>query len=211
MQQSHTDDGADPNQQPMMNPPVDDGQGDGSDDGSDDENADGLRQVNKRRSKNDNQGRDFKCKYCEKTYLSYPALYTHMKQKHSKGPDGEQRNPPTSGRGRGRPRKNPYQRMDPRTEDFFKAPERDGGPVDPLCCFEEIYFTIFQFNPQSTDAGKFREQMHAYPIFQHLKQFSNLIDENGHLFPQHVRARMGQGQLPTKDGEDDGSADAMPH
>jgi len=71
-----------------------------------------------------------------------------MKQKHSKGPDGELRNPPTSGRGRGRPRKNPYQRTDPRTEDFFKAPERDGGPVDPLCCFEEIFFIIFQFNPQ---------------------------------------------------------------
>ena len=60
----------------------------------------------KRRSKNDVDGRDFKCKYCDKTYLSYPALYTHMKQKHSKGPDGEVRTPPTSGRGRGRPRKN---------------------------------------------------------------------------------------------------------
>ena len=167
------------------------GNGEGSDElSNDDGGGDGLRQVSKRRSKNDNQGRDFKCKYCEKTYLSYPALYTHMKQKHSKGPDGEQRNPPTSGRGRGRPRKNPYQRMDPRTEDFFKAPERDGGPVDPLCCFEEIYFTIFQFNPQTHDAGKFREQMHAYPIFQHLRQFSNLIDENGRLLPQHIRARM---------------------
>ena len=67
-----------------------------------------TKQGGKRRSKNDNAGRDFKCKYCDKTYLSYPALYTHMKQKHSKGPDGELRNPPTSGRGRGRPRKNPY-------------------------------------------------------------------------------------------------------
>lgn len=75
---------------------------------SDVDNPDGTRTIGKRRSKNDNQGRDFKCKYCEKTYLSYPALYTHMKQKHSKGPDGELRNPPTSGRGRGRPRKNPY-------------------------------------------------------------------------------------------------------
>lgn len=119
-----------------------------SGEGSDGEQDEAGRQIGKRRSKNDNQGRDFKCKYCEKTYLSYPALYTHMKQKHSKGPDGELRNPPTSGRGRGRPRKNPYQRTDPRTEDFFKAPERDGGPVDPLCCFEEIFSTIFQFNPQ---------------------------------------------------------------
>lgn len=32
-----------------------------------------------RRSKNDNEGRDFKCKHCDKTYLSYPALYTHSK------------------------------------------------------------------------------------------------------------------------------------
>jgi len=33
----------------------------------------------KRRSKNDVEGRDFKCNYCVKTYLSYPALYTHIK------------------------------------------------------------------------------------------------------------------------------------
>lgn len=109
------------------------------------EDADGTNKGGKRRSKNDNAGRDFKCKYCDKTYLSYPALYTHMKQKHSKGPDGELRNPPTSGRGRGRPRKNPYQRLDPRTEDFFKAPEREGGPVDPLICFQEIFSTIFSY------------------------------------------------------------------
>lgn len=60
----------------------------------------------KRRSKNDVEGRDYVCRYCDKTYLSYPALYTHQKQKHSKGPDGEIRAPPSSGRGRGRPRKN---------------------------------------------------------------------------------------------------------
>ena len=60
---------------------------------------------NKRRSKNDNVGRTFVCG-CGKSYLSYPALYTHIKQKH----DGV---PPTgtnsaqyhTGRGRGRPRK----------------------------------------------------------------------------------------------------------
>ena len=71
----------------------------------DDEDNDGAGKG-KRRSKNDVEGRDFKCSYCPKTYLSYPALYTHIKQKHSKGPDGEVRAPPTSGRGRGRPRKN---------------------------------------------------------------------------------------------------------
>ena len=46
---------------------------------SDNDNLDATKQGGKRRSKNDNAGRDFKCKYCDKTYLSYPALYTHMK------------------------------------------------------------------------------------------------------------------------------------
>ena len=49
------------------------------DGGSDDGDLDNAKQGGKRRSKNDNAGRDFKCKYCDKTYLSYPALYTHMK------------------------------------------------------------------------------------------------------------------------------------
>lgn len=71
--------------------------------------------FNKRRSKNDNEGRDHKCKYCDKTYLSYPALYTHTKQKHSTGPNGEHRSPPTSGRGRGRPRKSVSQTACPLT------------------------------------------------------------------------------------------------
>ena len=52
---------------------------DGSDEGSDNDNPDQAKAGGKRRSKNDNAGRDFKCKYCDKTYLSYPALYTHMK------------------------------------------------------------------------------------------------------------------------------------
>ena len=51
----------------------------------------------KRRTKNDNSGRTFICKLCDKSYLSYPALYTHCKQKHNTCN--------TSGRGRGRPKK----------------------------------------------------------------------------------------------------------
>lgn len=50
-----------------------------------------------RRSKNDIEGRTYSCKHCDKSYLSYPALYTHCKQKHNTCN--------TSGRGRGRPKK----------------------------------------------------------------------------------------------------------
>ena len=34
-----------------------------------------------RRSRKDEEGRDFQCG-CGKRYLSYPALYTHVKTKH---------------------------------------------------------------------------------------------------------------------------------
>ena len=61
----------------------------------------------KRRSKNETSGRDFTCG-CGKTYLSYPALYTHIKTKHNgKTPEGTNANQLQDGRGRGRPRKVP--------------------------------------------------------------------------------------------------------
>ena len=41
-----------------------------------------------RRSRKDEEGRDFQCG-CGKRYLSYPALYTHIKTKHDgKQPEG---------------------------------------------------------------------------------------------------------------------------
>ncbi len=48
-------------------------------------------------------GRLYKCSKCDKTYLSYPALYTHTKLKHLQ--PGETPSI-TNGRMRGRPRKN---------------------------------------------------------------------------------------------------------
>jgi hypothetical protein len=60
----------------------------------------------KRRSKNECFGRDYKCG-CGKEYLSYPALYTHIKTKHDgKTPEGTNANQIQNGKGRGRPRKN---------------------------------------------------------------------------------------------------------
>ncbi len=53
-----------------------------------------------RRSKNDQDGRNFKCSYCGKSYLSQPALTNHVKSKH------KQNDPDYLKRGRGRPRKN---------------------------------------------------------------------------------------------------------
>ena len=40
-----------------------------------------VEKERSRRSRKDKEGRDHICG-CGKTYLSYPALYTHIKQKH---------------------------------------------------------------------------------------------------------------------------------
>lgn len=59
---------------------------------------DSIRRRNRRRSKNDNDGRSYRCQNCGKAYLSYPALYTHIKTKHDLQSTG-------STKGRGRPKK----------------------------------------------------------------------------------------------------------
>ena len=71
--------------------------------GDDDDEFNKAR--SKRRSKNDNVGRTYSCG-CNKSYLSYPALYTHIKQKHNGvAPEGTNNAQFHTGRGRGRPRK----------------------------------------------------------------------------------------------------------
>jgi len=76
------------------------------DDGMSEGSSSNSKSKSRRRSKKDNEGRNFKCDKWDKTYLSYPALYTHTKLKHSDGNDGKPVLPVFSGRGRGRPRKN---------------------------------------------------------------------------------------------------------
>ena len=58
----------------------------------------------KRRSRNEPMGRDFKCQVCDRTYLSYPAMYTHMKNKHALDPSGGVFT--NQNRQRGRPKRN---------------------------------------------------------------------------------------------------------
>lgn len=60
----------------------------------------------KRRTRNDPNNRNFTCG-CGKAYLSYPALYTHLKQKHDGKPPEGTNLPQSSSKGiRGRPKVN---------------------------------------------------------------------------------------------------------
>lgn len=104
------------------------------------------KKKQKRRSKNDIHGRDYKCTFCDKTYLSYPALYTHMKNKHAKGPDGQPLIAFNSGRGRGRPKKNALgsrNHVEPISNNFFRTIDKVGGPIEPIVGFNDIYTEIF--------------------------------------------------------------------
>ena len=47
------------------------------------ENDENKKKKGTRRSKREAEGRNYVCKMCSKSYLSYPALYTHYKQKHN--------------------------------------------------------------------------------------------------------------------------------
>ena len=79
---------------------------DNKDKNEDEKNIRKPGEKQKRRSKNECYGRDYKCG-CGKEYLSYPALYTHIKTKHDgKTPEGTNANQIQNGKGRGRPRKN---------------------------------------------------------------------------------------------------------
>jgi len=82
-------------------------------------------EYHKRRSKNDTEGRTFICQLCGKSYLSYPALYTHKKQKHNNTNS-------SSGRGRGRPKKdnneqnNERKKFNPNSFNYFQKENRKG-------------------------------------------------------------------------------------
>ena len=83
------------------------------------------KKIRKRTTKKESDIRNYKCSFCNKSYLSYPALYTHCKQKHKTNNHSE--------RGRGRPKKEQSEqtveknKYDPLTIAYFQKEERRGN------------------------------------------------------------------------------------
>ena len=83
------------------------------------------KKIRKRATKKESDVRNYKCNFCDKSYLSYPALYTHCKQKHNTNNH--------SGRGRGRPKKDQSEqnieknKYDPLNISYFQKEEREGN------------------------------------------------------------------------------------
>ena len=91
-----------------------------------------VKQKAKRRTKKDLNGRDFHCG-CGKMYLSYAALYTHIKTKHAN------QNPPGTsflprGRGRGRPRKECLSLLGPLEHSDGSSCSTANTCTSRLCC-----------------------------------------------------------------------------
>jgi hypothetical protein len=132
----------------------------------------------KRRSKNDCNGRDYVCG-CGKTYLSYPALYTHIKTKHNgKTPDGTNANQIQNGKGRGRPRKNFLI-----NEELIRRRERHEGLEERNLELKEIY----NKKENSQELSSTKEQIYSSIlnslglsgyVRDPLSIFGNLLDEN---------------------------------
>ena len=84
-----------------------------------------TKKIRKRTTKSESDIRNYRCSYCEKSYLSYPALYTHCKLKHNTNNH--------SLRGRGRPKKGQIQpniektKYNPLTCNYFQKEDRTGN------------------------------------------------------------------------------------
>jgi hypothetical protein len=142
----------------------------------------------KRRSKSEIEGRNFECKLCNKSYLSYPALYTHYKLKHNTNN--------SSGRGRGRPKKEPNEneveksKYNPTNITFFSKEERT-GKTDPKTeinnCIDMAFSALYE-SEENKKRNESREIKNYASVDQHpfLSKFKkDPHDINKNLVNEH--------------------------
>ena len=136
----------------------------------------------RRRSKNETEGRDFFCEICNKSYLSYPALYTHHKIKH-------ETNNKNLGRGRGRPKKEQNEniieknRYNPINITFFAKEERTGKTSlsEINNCIESSFYEIYhEYNQKKKEIRNMKNynSVEEHPFLNKLKKDNHDIHKN---------------------------------
>ena len=120
---------------------------------------------NRKRTKGEN--RNFKCSQCEKTYLSYPALYTHTKIKHA----GKEE----ITKSRGRPKK-PLSKSN---DGYFETEGRRGGPTAVIYKFKEAFDLLYLGN----NKGYANHNLYVELYKLHLKNIKELDYSIEHLTP----------------------------
>ena len=131
------------------------------------------KKIRKRATKKDTDIRNFKCEHCDKSYLSYPALYTHCKQKHNTNNH--------SGRNRGRPKKDPGESAeknlyDPQTTNYFLEETRKGQTSinDINKCAKNAYSFIYEKHKDEVIIRKMKE----YKDISEHTFLGNFINDN---------------------------------
>jgi hypothetical protein len=90
-------------------------------------------------------------------------------------------------------------RLDPRSEEFFTSDEREGGPIDPLSHFTEVFEAIFYLTKPKAgskqlrifkyDDKTIRTSMEQYELYKYLKQFSTTFNKGtnvgSYLYQNH--------------------------
>ncbi len=114
----------------------------------------------KRKTGVTDEERKFECKHCEKKYLSYPALYTHIKTKHKSNLNAQISTGST--RGRGRPKKNvdPSTDNKAKTQEYFINSDKKGQTTDVLVALDEVLISLYQTkdHPMHTVLENIRNQ-----------------------------------------------------
>ena len=137
--------------------------------------------INKRRSKSEIEGRTFECKLCNKRYLSYPALYTHCKQKHKTNN--------SSGRGRGRPKKEGAEieteknKYNPINSSYFSKEERTGKtePSEINNCIDMAFSDLYSIEYKTRNEQremKFYTHIEEHPFLYKFKNDIHNLNEN---------------------------------
>ena len=143
-------------------------------------------QKRKRTTKKESDIRNYKCSFCDKSYLSYPALYTHCKQKHNTNNH--------SGRGRGRPKKEPTElsiektKYDPLTVAYFLKEERTGSTkLENIneCAINAFKYLYLNENKEENIKDKIKERkmkeyskIEEHPFFSEFLKNSHDINKN---------------------------------
>ena len=138
----------------------------------------------KRRSKTDIEGRTFECKLCSKSYLSYPALYTHYKQKHNTNN--------SSGRGRGRPKKEENEvqiktKYNPLSSEFFTRSDRTG--ITNINEINDCVKNAFKILYENKENFKKENETNGIKIYNNVEEhdFLGKFLKNNHDFKRELK------------------------
>ena len=135
----------------------------------------------KRRSKSEVEGRTFECKLCNKSYLSYPALYTHYKLKHNTNN--------SSGRGRGRTKKEQNEneveksKYNPTNLTFFSKEERTGKTEKNEIndCINIVFHELYADEHKKRNESRemiFYDSVEKHPFLGKFKEDEHDTDKN---------------------------------